>query len=219
MADKYVTPEFGSDAFHCPNCGVYAHQEFVGTMRPRGGERQFSGALTELADYHVCVCDHCLTPSIWFERRLVHPNLGGTPVPHEDMPEEVLVDYQEARSVADASPRSAAALLRLALQKLCIHLGEPGENLNRDIGSLVQKGLDSRVQKALDILRITGNNAVHPGELRVDDDLDLVLKLFTLLNTVVEATITQPRELDALWDGMPERARRAAEQRAPNADG
>lgn len=36
--------------------------------------------------------------------------------PHPDMPEDALVDYREVASVLTRSPRSAAALLRLAIE-------------------------------------------------------------------------------------------------------
>ena len=62
---------------------------------------------------------------------------------------DVRRDYEEASAILDASPRGAAALLRLAIEKLCKELGENGRDLNADIASLVRKGLDPRVQKAL----------------------------------------------------------------------
>lgn len=129
------------------------------------------------------------------------------------MPADVASDYEEARVVADLSPRSAAALLRLALQRLCKHLGEPGKNINDDIGSLVKLGLNPSIQRALDVLRITGNNALHPGELDVRDDRILVGKLFALLNVIVQQMITQPREIEELWGQMPEGAREAVQKR------
>ena len=51
------------------------------------------------------------------------------------------------------------------LQKLCKVLGQSGNNINEDIKALVESGLDPRVQKALDAVRVVGNNAVHPGQM------------------------------------------------------
>ena len=61
------------------------------------------------------------------------------------MPNAVSADYEEARAVYQDSPRSSAALLRLAIQKLCMELGQPGKNLNADIGELVNQGLPVRI--------------------------------------------------------------------------
>lgn len=45
-------------------------------------------------------------------------------MPNEDLSEEIKKDYLEAAIIFNDSVRSSAALLRLALQKLCIQLGE-----------------------------------------------------------------------------------------------
>eukprot|EP01031_Cornospumella_fuschlensis_P049643 gene49643-60771_t len=82
--------------------------------------------------------------------------------PNPDLPENVLSIYNEAANIVNSSPRGALALLRLAIQELCINLGESGKDLNKDIGNLVSKGLLPDVQKALDVVRVIGNNAVHP---------------------------------------------------------
>ncbi|NPB08238.1 MAG: DUF4145 domain-containing protein, partial [Aquificae bacterium] len=131
----------------------------------------------------------------------------------EDMPEDVKEDYEEARLVVEVSPRSAAALLRLALQKLMKHLGESGKNLNDDIANLVKKGLPEKIQKTLDAVRVIGNNAVHPGELDLRDDKETALALFDLLNMIVEVMITQPKKVNEIYDKLPKGAKEAIEKR------
>src|SRR4030095_1883409 len=126
-------------------------------------------------------------------------------------------DYFEASSISTKSPRGAAALLRLAIQKLCIHLGQTGKNINDDIANLVKAGLPAQIQKALDIVRVIGNNAVHPGVIDLNDKPDTVHTLFTLINQIVQDRITQPKEIDSLYNTLPEEARKAIEKRdTPN---
>jgi hypothetical protein len=120
------------------------------------------------------------------------------------MPGEVQGDYAEARDVLRVSPRAAAALLRLATEKLALVLldrhGVPhGDNLNDNIGLLVKNGLPSSIQKALDSLRVIGNEAVHPGMLDLKDDQTTALSLFKLLNIIVENRITEVDEIEKLY--------------------
>lgn len=145
---------------------------------------------------------------------MVDPILPSAPQASEDMPEDVVSDYEEARLVAAYSPRSAAALLRLALQKLCKYLGEPGTHIDTDIRSLAKRPeFGERLIKAADTLRIAGNNAVHPGEMNEQDIDNICNGLFGLLNLIVHAGITQPKEWDAMYQGLPEKPRQAAEKK------
>ena len=47
------------------------------------------------------------------------PANSTAPMPNVDMPKCVKELYEEARGIVNKSPRGAAALLRLALDKLC----------------------------------------------------------------------------------------------------
>jgi uncharacterized protein DUF4145 len=119
------------------------------------------------------------------------------------LPEDVRQDFEEARTVLDLSPRGAAALLRLSIQKLCKHLGESGKDINNDIGSLVAKGLDARVQKMLDTVRVIGNESVHPGQIDMKDNREVAAALFQLVNRIAYDLITHPKEVDALYGTLP----------------
>lgn len=127
-------------------------------------------------------------------------------------PPDVRADYEEAWSIVALSPRGAAALLRLCIQKLCEHLGEKGK-LDDAIAALVKKGLDARVQKALDIVRVIGNESVHPGQMDLRDDPDTATELFRLINLIVEVMISQPKHIETMYSGLPESRRQAIEKR------
>jgi len=137
---------------------------------------------------------------------ILHPSnpVNSLPEPHKDLPNELIKDYEEARSIAHLSPRSAAALLRLLVEKLCVHLGAEGKDINAYIAFLVRNGLPENVQKAFDIVRLIGNNAVHPGTIDLKDNIEIVSKLFTLINVAVEYQITQPKLIAELYSGLPQ---------------
>jgi len=59
------------------------------------------------------------------------------------------------------------------------------------------------VQKALDAVRVIGNNAVHPGEMDVRDDPTVAESLFDMVNMIGDTMITQPRKVDAIYIKLP----------------
>jgi hypothetical protein len=104
-----------------------------------------------------------------YGEKMYFPDNGDAPFPNQETPQNVRKLYEEAASIHYKSPRGAAALLRLGIQVLCKELGEPGKNINTDIASLIAKGLPVIVQQPLDIVRVTGNDAVHPGQIDTDN--------------------------------------------------
>ncbi|MEN6355977.1 MAG: DUF4145 domain-containing protein [Armatimonadota bacterium] len=195
----FTPPEYNKDAFNCPFCGAYAKQNWA----------DVHGHNTWKEDIRFSNCSHCYMDTIWRcingNWQTIDPFCGTAPLPNSDLPPDILADYEEARSIAGISPRSAAALLRLAIEKLCKHLGENGTSINEDIKNLVNKGLPEQVQKALDIVRVVGNNAVHPGKLDLLDDSETVSKLFGLVNLIAEIMIAQPKHINELYDGLPDK--------------
>ena len=104
-----------------------------------------------------------------------------------------------------------SALLRLAIEMLLKHLGETG-SINDGIKNLVANGLDPIIQQSLDIVRVTGNDAVHPGKIVFDDTTD-VQAFFQLINVIADALITQPKQIKEIYDNLPEDKRKAIEKR------
>lgn len=167
----------------------------------------------DLLNVYVAHCFNCKEISMWIHEKLVFPQRGQAPQANPDLPDDIRRDYDEANSILDLSPRGSAALLRLAIQKLCMVLGLPGKNLNKDIGELVSKGLDQQVQMALDAVRVIGNNAVHPGQMDLRDDRSTAESLFELLNLIAERMISQPKRISDVYEKLPKRDRDAIENR------
>lgn len=203
----FTPPSLNLQAFNCPNCNAYANQIWYDVLRPvRNSQMRVEG-------FRFCICTHCNKSSHWFNEQMIYPNKVTAPLPNTDLPEDIKRDFEEARQIANLSPKGAAALLRLVVQKLCMHLGESGKNIDKDIGSLVAKGLPVRVQRALDIVRVIGNESVHPGQIDLNDSPETTSQLFTLINIIADRMITQPKTIDALYDGLPAAKREAIEKR------
>lgn len=144
---------------------------------------------------------------------MVLPTNSPAPMPHPDLPDACKSEYAEARDVLARSPRAAAALMRLCIQKLMVALGQTGKNINDDIAALVKSGLPVEVQQALDYCRVVGNNAVHPGEMSAVDDPAVATTLFEMVNFVIEDRISRPKRIAGLYNTLPSGAIAAVEKR------
>ena len=154
-------------------------------------------------NFQASQCAHCHEWLYWYNDKIVVPDVSSAPPVNNDLDDDIKRDYAEAASIVAKSPRGAAGLLRLCIQKLCKQLGQEGKSIDKDIGSLVAKGLDVRVQRALDTVRVIGNEAVHPGEMDLRDDPETAEMLFTLVNAIADQMITQPKLRDALYEKLP----------------
>ena len=213
----YVQPTYGRSSFTCPHCEAITGQTWQGPWSLIKGD-----AVAHVTS--ICQSKECARFSIWvgpveesqnrigLDAELVWPPIRKGPKPNPDLDADIEKDFQEARSVIDLSPRAAAALLRLALQKLMVQLDQPGENINADIARLIKEGLRPDVAQALDVVRVTGNDAVHPGQIDTDDP-ETVLALFDLLNIIAEDRISQPAKVKALFEALPDTKKQAIETR------
>lgn len=204
----YKAPGFQIKAFNCPHCNAYANQIWYSF-------RYFSprSSTVDMPELLRATCVHCGKFTLWLDGKMIYPENTGVPLPNADLNADLKEDYTEARNIVTKSPRGAAALLRLCIQKLCRQLGEKGSNINDDIANLVKKGLAKEIQQSLDIVRVVGNNAVHPGQIDLRDDIDLAMNLFELINIIADVMITQKKEITRLYESLPKSQQDAIEER------
>ncbi len=167
----------------------------------------------QLMNLYISECFNCREISIWVHDQLVYPSNKVAIQPNQDTPEHIKRLFEEAREIVSSSPKGAAAILRLSIQHLCKELGESGKDIDKDIASLVSKGLNPLVQKALDVVRVIGNESVHPGVINLDDDRETALQLFSLFNLIVDQMITHPKQVNALYEALPANKLKGIEQR------
>ena len=170
-----------------------------------------------LNNCNISRCYNCKEITIWVHDQIVYPSEKIDIQPNEDLPDLVRQLFDEARSIVTDSPKGAAALLRLCIQHLCIEIGGDGKNLDSDIANLVAKGLNPIVQQALDVVRVIGNESVHPGEIDLNDKKETAVKLFGLVNLIAEQMITHPKHVNELYSELPEKKREGIEKRNESA--
>lgn len=206
--------------FDCPHCGALTMHEWPeGIYLDRGSG---SGMVPwDRIDRAQCIA--CDEESIWLSEdpysdesawRLLWPAAGGEPA-HERLPADLLPLYNEARAVAAASPRAAAALLRLLTERLLRAIAGGTDRLDDNIAALVKDGtLNDQARKLADYLRITGNDMVHPGQIDADAEAQQRAgMMFPFVNLLVNELIAKPAVIDELYQQLPESKRNAADRR------
>lgn len=197
-------------AFVCPfpNCRVYA-QHYWGYANVLGiylGNSTYSQRSYGGEEVTFALCDACQQETVFVGRRMVWPIATEAPPPSVDLPVSLHRDYEEAAAIHKLSPRGAAALLRLLIQKLCVELGSRESDINSAIARFVSDGrINPAIQKALDAVRVIGNESVHPGTMDLRDDAATVRSMFGLVNFIVEKMISEPKEIDAIYNSLPPR--------------
>ncbi|MGS2776965.1 DUF4145 domain-containing protein [Robertmurraya sp. GLU-23] len=236
VKEKYVSPELGLEAFNCPKCGVYSHQRWHviceeslnNSLFITKLEEEIKNFVKQGIDIHTTAnvkhkyitslsrCFHCNGVSLWVENKLIYPNSTLVELPNFDMPAEIQALYNEASSIVNLSAKSAAALLRLALEKLLIHVGAKPGSIDNMIKSLIEKDVISAsgtVRKALDSLRLIGNAGVHPTGINLDEDPKAAMALFKVINFVVEKLITDVKEMEEIYALVPQEKRESLDIR------
>lgn len=137
-----------------------------------------------------------------FDEKILYPSHDRSDVDpaNSELPYDIKQVYEEARSIVSQSPRGAAALLRLAVEMLCDHLGATGERFTDKIHWLVKSGcLTEGIQESLDTVRLLGNEAVHPGQILLLENSQTVTMLFSIVNEIAEAVLPQPKTASQIY--------------------
>ena len=215
MGSNYITPDFKKDSFTCPHCGTlslmhYHSISFQGCtiVSSKSGVNKYGDSTM-----HIAICQNCKNKTIWIDNAYLYPDIVAEEA-NPDMPESVKQLYEEAGAIYNKSPRAACALLRLAIDRLCNELGEKDKDINKNISALVKKGLPQQLQQALDIVRVVGNKAVHPGQIAFDvDDKETAITLMKLVNIITQQMITVPGEIKTMFGKLPESVKTSIEKR------
>ena len=167
--NKYIPPAFELTSFNCPHdkCGVFAKQfwTYADTRdmeMSKGGLKPVSYG--SILDYAFSKCDHCNKFSVWDlkKKTLIHPRISRN-FDTTDVPEPLVLDYNEACLVIYDSPKASATLSRRCLQAILNENGFSDRDLSKGISKAIESNkLTQQLAEDLDYVRIIGNFAAHP---------------------------------------------------------
>lgn len=199
-------PKIDLDSFTCPHCKVVAEQNWK-SIESR--EVVISG--DDIFLFKTAQCKLCRSLSIWcvltnkkennkwvkndnavVSAKMVYPNKSFAPEPHELMPEDIIQFYKKASLILHLAPEASCTYLRICLEKLCHKLkefkGKP--KLHKMISTLKDEHIITQnMETAMNSVRLFGNEASHPDQIMIEDNIDLATKLFMILNMIVEHTL------------------------------
>src|SRR5574343_416285 len=121
MEIPYTPPQLNKSSFNCPHCKAFSSIHWSNTWTRNN---------SHIEGLSVGHCGHCGQYSAWVNTVMVFPGEINVESPNKDLSEEIKMDYLEAASILNQSPRGAAALLRLAIEKLVNELEAKGKDLN-----------------------------------------------------------------------------------------
>lgn len=210
LSKGYVEPKFNENAFTCPHCDVYAQQIW------KISRFQYTEDIID----EKCIeafCKKCEQITLWVKddthpnRQMVYPTMKIGPLPNPDMPKDIQDDYNEARNIASASPRSACMLLRLCIERICKEV--KGTDLNDKTKKLDKEGFDKNIIMAMDSIRVIGGQAVHPLQMNLQDNEDVVKLLFEIVNDISDHIYSRKKRIEEVYKFLPQSKKSAIEER------
>ena len=216
--NKDISPAFHKTHFKCMSCKVYAVQEWrtVNHLYISENGKLYYYSHDKYFEVKSSTCLRCMNTYLWNSNTesIIYPRSSSLPHHSLDLPENMRKIYEEARDVYEVSPRCAAALGRVLLEKLVYYLLEKqytskGDDNTEDttdkenkikkltLHNLIEKlDLDKEIKDSCNNIRLLGNEGAHAGEIDFEDNLskEAVEGLFILINHIIYETITRKRE-------------------------
>jgi hypothetical protein len=214
--DRDVVPGFYKARFRCPTCETVAAQKWIKIFADNIGVWGVKTRFLPVDDAHLSKCEACDSIAIWIEKKLAFPSVSLSVPPVPDLSGDARSFYDEAAAIADRSPRAAAALLRACVESILTEVTGK-KNLDKAIAALEADDMPSEIIDMMDVVRLNGNGALHAAALYGDDDATTVSRLFTLVEAIVERTITRRRVLEEMRKKLPPEKLKAIEERRSKA--
>lgn len=211
MNSQYKAPNKDLSFYTCPHCKTVSQMDSERNVFGEGDDGYIQYETDNILYIHKCT--NCGKKIIWCDDEYIYPETNAITA-NPDMPLSVMSLFNEAGLIISKSPRAACALLRLAIEKLCSELGADEGSIDKNIAKLVRDGLPHRIQQSLDIVRVVGNKAVHPGQIDLNvDDRTTAEQLMKLINIIVERTISEDKTINCLYESLPQNIKESIQKR------
>ena len=200
-------PEYQVKTRLCPHCDKYCHLAWL----PERKHISVAENKTLFLEKHFSAsqCDNCGGICLWLGAVQIYPDKASVEPPNKDLPPDIKKLYDEAASILNKSPRASAALLRVALERLCKEKGNKNSSLDKNIKLLrEQKMIPETLVQAMTAIRLVGNDAAHSDPSKIDFDVDddessaVAEKLFRMINIIADRLITNEKDVKDLMDDL-----------------
>ena len=150
--------------------------------------------------FHFSHCSTCRQITIWKDKEMIYPVPLGIE-PCEDMPESVKELFVEAQRITHLSPRSACALLRVSLERLCDSIAELHNTEGFDQASWLKTkikslGLPPELESIFMTVKDVGDSSAHGNSHNAEidfsgrDSVEVALNSAQLVNALVQILIS-----------------------------
>lgn len=149
------------------------------------------------SDLKIAICAFCKKYSLWQKNEMIYPDSSLIAEPSNYLSEKIKGYYNQARSIAKKSPQSSCMLLRLSLETLLEdEFGLKGMLFNQIEGLKKKVSLSETLDKRLELIRKSGNDAGHTREIHLSDDYEVAELLFAIINDIVRELIEDKKKFE-----------------------